>query len=309
MSQVKPAFIIAFIAAATVFAALFLSSSTFGEQFGGNPALKRSEFRFITDVRYAEGAGKYHLMDVLAPGAKLDKPVPVLVFIHGGAWRAGDKARSRKMLQPVVKAGYVGVTVNYRLSGTAKFPAQIEDCKAAVRFVRKHAPEWGGDPDRIGVYGTSAGGHLAALLGVSNGAAELEGSLGETDASSDVQAVCDWFGPADLTTFHGEAPRSVEMVSQLLGGDPKDKPDAARLASPVTYVDKSDPPFLIIHGDNDPTVPVGQSRALYEKLAAAKVDAELVIVPGGGHGDFRGCTPDFDGLMEKMIEFFDTRLK
>jgi acetyl esterase/lipase len=240
-------------------------------------------------------------------------PRPLLIWIHGGAWMGGSKDGAPQPALQLLRRGYAVASINYRLSQHAPFPAQINDCKAAVRFLRANAPKYDLDPDHFGVWGGSAGGHLVALLGTSGDVKELEGEGSNPGVSSRVQAVCDFFGPADLltmaeqsgpdSTIQHDSPSSPE--SRLLGGPILESKQAARLASPVTYVTKDDPPFLIVHGDKDNVVPVGQSKELHEALLKAGVDSTLLVIPGAGHG--RGIlTPETDRV---VTTFFDKHLK
>jgi len=264
--------------------------------------------RFIRNIVYAKAGDRPLLMDALVPPAA-DKPRPMVVFIHGGGWRAGDKSSGKLYLEALGAAGFVAFSIDYRLTQEAEFPAQIHDCKAAIRFVRKHAKEFGGNPGEIGVIGASAGGHLAALLGTSGGVPRLEGSEGETGVSSTVQAVSDWYGPADFTQIQDLPESTASMVTALLGGMPSKVPTTAADASPVTFVDAKDPPFQIIHGTEDPTVPFSQSIELRDVLAHQGVPVELIQVPGGGHANFEGTTPDTEELLSRMVEFFKLNLK
>jgi acetyl esterase/lipase len=230
--------------------------------------------------------------------------LPVVVWIHGGAWRVGSKEGGGPA-RPLVTKGYAVASINYRLSQHAVFPAQIEDCKAAIRWLRANAKKYNLDPDRIGVTGSSAGGHLVAMLGTSGGVVALEGHLGDhRDVSSRVACVVDQYGPTDLLSMGGfhDAPDSPE--AKLLGGPVQEKKEEARNASPISYVTPDDPPFLIIHGTADPTVPFGQSENLLSALKKAKVEAYLVPVTGGGHGGF--ATPE---VPERMRLFFDKQLR
>lgn len=215
-------------------------------------------------------------------------PGPLLVWIHGGAWRAGSK--STMPLGFLVARGYAAASVDYRLSPVARFPAQVHDIKAAIRFLRRRASEFGYDARRIGILGSSAGGHLAALVGVTNGHAELEGEIGDDlEISSDVQAIVDLYGPTNFHTIlaqstpHGLSVR-VPAFKLLLGGLPEDHPDLARLASPVEHVGRGDPPLLILHGDQDPQVPINQSHELDGAYQSAKLDVCFEVVHGAGHG-------------------------
>ncbi|WP_197167916.1 alpha/beta hydrolase [Neorhodopirellula pilleata] len=213
---------------------------------------------------------------------------PTIVWVHGGAWRAGSK--SDVPVLHWLERGFAIASVDYRLSTEAKFPAQVHDIKAAIRYLRGHASELNLDPNRFVIAGSSAGGHLAALVGVSGGVEELEGSIGDhVSESSDVQAIVSFYGASNLqsilsqSTEHGLRVR-VPALQLLLGGQPDEVPELAKLASPVAHVDISDPPLWLIHGDADPQMPPQQSeelRAAYEKLS---LPVELDVVAGGKHG-------------------------
>lgn len=247
------------------------------------------------DVAYAGTKNTQQRLNLLLPKTpKDDKPLPVIVYVHGGAWLGGDRAGGHgKLARYVADGEYAGVSVGYRLTNEAIWPAQIHDCKAAIRWIRANARKYNLDPDRIGVVGESAGGHLAAMLGTSGGNKDVEGDLGEhKDQSSRVSCVVDHFGPADLLAMQDgggkmdhDGPNSPE--GKLVGGRVKEKKEVARAASPVTYVAKDNPPFLIIHGNKDPLVPFDQSERLSAALKKAKVDCYFVTVDGGGHGGFR----------------------
>ena len=272
-------------------------------------ALATTEVKLLRDVTYATADNLPLKLDVYRLDPPPAKPAPAVIFIHGGGWSGGDKSDHQAMLGVVARAGYVVFSINYRLSQQALFPAQIHDCKAAVRWVRANAQTYGADARRIGVFGTSAGGHLAALLGTSGGVGELEGSLGNELQSSRVAAVCDWFGPADLRSSARLTGDAAKIVTQLLGGQPAENPHLAELASPVCFIDQSDPPFLIIHGRSDPLVPYAQSTELRDVLEAAGVPVELITVPGGKHGNFAATKPSVEELTKRMIAFFDKQLK
>ncbi len=245
----------------------------------------------IRDIPYADNDNRRQALDLYLPKQPTDgKPLPVIVWIHGGAWLAGDRASGFGQLRAFVHSGdYAGVSVGYRLTDEASWPAQIYDCKAAIRWIRGNAKKYNLDPDRIGVWGSSAGGHLVAMLGTSGGVESLEGKLGSfTDQSSRVTCVVDFFGPAELLTM-GDAPSSLDHnaarspESQLVGGTLQETKEVARDASPVTYVSKDDPPFLIVHGDKDMTVPYNQSVRFNELLKEANVDTTLITIAGARH--------------------------
>jgi len=264
------------------------------------------------DVVYASVGDRELHMDLAWPTEPAKLPMPVIVHIHGGAFKSGTHHGPQNFV--AASRGYFTANIEYRLSGEAIFPAQIHDCKAAIRYLRAHAAEYGLDPDRIGVWGSSAGGCLAALVGTSAGVAELEGAEGNTEYSSAVQAVVDLFGPSDIgtmgegwSTMNHTAPDSPESL--LLGGPVLENLDKARAASPLTYVDKTDPPFLIIHGDRDPTVPYSQSEKFHSALQAAGVESTFITVRGGGHGFNESCDPPGSRVNAMVLEFFDRKLR
>jgi len=264
------------------------------------------------DIVYATVGGRDLLLDLYRP-EKAAKPLPVILWVHGGGWRKGSK-NSINRVGGILSRGYALVSVDYRLSGEAIFPAQIEDCKAAVRWVRANAHRYGLDPDRIGAWGSSAGGHLVALLGTTGDVKQFDAHGANLDQSSRVQAVCDWFGPTDflrMNDFPGgmdhDGPDSPESL--VIGGPIQENKDKVARANPITYVTSDDPPFLIMHGDNDQSVPYNQSELLYDALKKAGVEVTLYRVKGGGHG-FRDATEDSStDLFEMAARFFDKHLK
>ena len=265
----------------------------------------------LRDIEYVPGGGRSRSLDVYLP-EKADAPLPLIVWIHGGGWSAGSKDGNQALR--LMDAGFATASINYRLSQEAIFPAQIEDCKAAIRFLRAHAKDYNIDPNRIGVWGSSAGGHLVALVGTSGDVKELEGRDGDLSVSSRVQAVCDWYGPTDLgkmgeqsgpeSKMDHNAPNSPE--SRLLGGPVQDKLDVVKVANPITYVSKDDPAFLIMHGDRDPLVPLAQSRMLDAALKAVGVESTLYVVEGCGHG---GQGFDKPEAVQMIRDFFVKHLK
>lgn len=197
---------------------------------------------------------------------------PLIVWVHGGAWRRGS--RSNMPLIDLVKSGFTMASVDYRLSPVGKFPAQVHDCKAPIRFLRGSAAKFGTDAERIGVAGSSAGGHLAALIGVTSNHKALAGNIGDyDDQSSAVHAIVDYYGPTNFMTIlkqsapHGLSVR-VPALELLLGGGPEKETELARLASPIFHVDRTDPPLLSIHGDQDPQVPINQSHELHGEASS-----------------------------------------
>ena len=262
----------------------------------------------VRDLEYANVGGKPLRLDLYLP-EKSPGPLPLIVWIHGGAWSAGSKNGTPAL--PQTARGYAVASIDYRLSQEAIFPAQIHDCKAAIRWLRAHAKEYNINPDRIGVWGSSAGGHLVALLGTSGDVKELEGTEGNLDQSSRAQAVCDWFGPTDFlqmaahslpdSKIEHDAANSPE--SRLVGGALQENKEKVARANPITYVSKDDPPFLIMHGDKDNLVPHHQSELLRDALKKAGVDVTFKTVEGAGHG-FGGPQ-----VMKMVEEFFDKHLK
>jgi acetyl esterase/lipase len=279
------------------------------------PALPPHVVR-VADVRYGDGPGRSNLLDLYLPD-HADHARPLIIWIHGGGWSMGDKQAC--YAAPMVAHGFIAASLNYRLSGQAIYPAQIQDCKGAIRFLRAHAGQYHIDPNKIGVWGASAGGHLVALLGTSGGCAELEGTVGgNLDQSSRVQAVCDWYGPTDLTRFAEQAQAAgiikttpgPALIVQLFGGSMLEKKDLVRLSNPIDFISNKSsaplPPFLIMHGDKDKLVPVAQSEMLRDTLKAAGASATLQVIPGAGHGGSGFINP---AVMNTVRTFFESNLK
>ena len=246
------------------------------------------------DLAYAATDNPRQKLDLFLPEKRAtDKPLPLVAFIHGGGWRNGDKGSGLRRVAAFVESGeFVGASIGYRLSGEAIWPAQIHDCKAAIRWLRAHAKEFGFDPDRIAVMGSSAGGHLVAMLGTSGDVKKLEGNLGQHKAiSSRVNCVVDEFGPTNFLTmndFPGKMDHLAEdsPESKLLGQQITKVPELVREASPITYVTKDDPPILILHGTKDPLVPYQQSVVFAEALRKVGVTVTLQKIENGEHGGF-----------------------
>lgn len=267
------------------------------------------------DVKYVPDGDAAQALDVFYPETPADKPLPLLVWIHGGGWAAGSKSGMPYMSQ--LPRGYVAASIEYRFSQKAKFPAQIQDCQAAIRFLRANAKKYSIDPARIGVGGASAGGHLSALVGTSGGKKAFPPIGGNEEQSDRVQAVCDIFGPTDFWTVVKQAneDQNVKNIfkwnqgdpySNLIGaklGEDKDKCDAV---SPVHYVSKDNPPFLILHGDRDTLVPYAQSVELSDRLAKEGVEVTLQKLPGAGHGGPAFALP---AVLKLTVAFFDKHLK
>lgn len=260
-------------------------------------------WRDLAYVANEQNRHERHKLDLYLPEKGTN--LPLIVWVHGGAWMGGSKERSPAL--SMLKDGFAVASINYRLSQHAQFPAQLEDCKAAIRWLRAHAPRYGIDPERFGVWGSSAGGHLVALLGTTSDTKEFD--TGENlNISSKVQVVCDFFGPSDFlqigkmpSDLNHDAPDSPE--GKLLGGAIHENKEKAEKANPITYISPSDPPFLIMHGDKDRTVPINQSELLHEALKKAGLNSTFEVVEGAGHG-FGGRE-----IQDKVRKFFAAQLK
>jgi acetyl esterase/lipase len=242
--------------------------------------------RIVLDISYARVGDRILRLDLHVPARKPRSPL--ILWVHGGAWRSGSK--KDMPLRKLVEDGYAVASVDYRLSPDAKFPAQAHDHKAAIRFLRAHGVEFRVSSKNIVIAGDSAGAHLAALVGVSNGNQALEGTVGDDlTTSSDVQGIISFYGAANLTTIlnqstpHGLSVR-VPALDLLLGDQPNAVPELARLASPVFHVDRHDPPLLLLHGDQDPQMPINQSHELSGAYEKAGAPVQFIVVHGAAHG-------------------------
>ncbi|MFM8335627.1 MAG: alpha/beta hydrolase fold domain-containing protein [Opitutaceae bacterium] len=239
------------------------------------------------DVEYARVGDSVLKLDLHLP-AKAGAPAPLIVWVHGGAWSRGSK--NENPLAPLVAQGWAVASVDYRLTPVAPFPANVHDIKAAVRFLRARRDEYGLATERVAIAGASAGAHLAALVGVSNGHPELEGEVGaHRDQSSAIQAVVSFYGAANLETILSQSTPfglgvRIPALQLLLRGQPEEKPALARLASPVAHVDAGDPPLLLLHGDQDPQMPVAQSLELLGAYERAGLKVRFVPLHGSKHG-------------------------
>ena len=278
---------------------LLFTSSCFAQLTGG---------KTHRDLVYVEGGHERNKLDLYLP-EKADGPLPLLIWVHGGGWQNGSKDGCPPLRAGYLDRGYAVASINYRLSGHAVFPAQIEDCKAAIRWLRAHSADFGLDPERFGVWGSSAGGHLVALIGTSGEVKEFDVGA-NLDQSSRVQAVCDYFGPTDFTAFvttpgYGSHASDASPEAKLLGGTVMQNQDKAARVNPITYVSKDDPPFLIVHGDQDPTVPINQSELLFASLKETAVSAHFHTIHGAGHGGPGFASQD---ITDMVSSFFDQRL-
>jgi len=254
----------------------------------------------LTEVAYCT-ADPAQKMDVYFPDS--GGPWPALVYVHGGSWMRGDKTEAMMFAANMTSQGYLVVSINYRLYPPARFPAMIQDVKCAVRSLRAHAGEYNLDPDRIGAFGVSAGGHLVALLGTSEPSDGWD--VGEyLDQSSRVQAVIAMAGVMDLSRYFPNA--DIEAMKRVGFGE-----DNVAQASPITHVTPDDPPFLLIHGDRDELVPYEQSQLMYDRLLQLNVPAQLVIVKNARHSFTapEGTTPTFVEINEIILDFLTKYLK
>ena len=271
------------------------------------PATVPSDIRSQINIPYVENGSRSQVLNLYLPEQPSEKPLPVVIWIHGGAWMAGNQASPPVLY--LISKGFAVASIQHRFSSDATWPAQAYDCKAAVRFLRANAAKYNFDPDRFAVGGDSSGGHLAVFVGTTGDVKEMEGALGNNTVSSRVQAVVDWFGPTDFTLMAQQSgPRSViqhdapnSPESHLLGGPVQEKRDAARSANPLTYIDKNDPPFLIMHGDNDQVVPSGQSVILAKALIDAGVEVTMKTIPGAGHEDPQFRNAESQRLIEEFL--------
>jgi acetyl esterase/lipase len=260
------------------------------------------------NVTYCSIGGSDLKMDLYLPSG-IEAPAPTVIFVHGGGWTQGSKEGvPADVLDLLRRAGFIVVSLDYRLAPKYKWPAQIEDVKCAVRSLRAHAAQDLVDPSRIGAWGGSAGGHLVSLLGVTDRSAGFD--VGPyLEQSSRVQAVVDWFGPSDLHDLFMD-PNMSYLGPEVFDAQPGDE-QVLDQASPVTYLTPDDPPFLIMQGDHDQTVPLSQSQELYDRLTAAGVPASLQIVKNAGHGFVPvggPIQPDQEEIAGQVLAFFKKTL-
>lgn len=296
--------LLASIASCVVFS---MATEATGQQSGKTASMQQRDVTLIEDLVYADADGRPLRLDLRLPNQVQDPPL--VVWIHGGGWRGGSKARPP--IRRITEHGYALASIEYRFTDTAIFPAQIHDCKAAVRWLRGNATKYGYDANQIAVAGSSAGGHLALLMGTSAGVETLEGTLGDhLDQSSSVQCVIDYYGPSDFVLREKTQPdRALTTKSgsfALLGGLRDGKPDNTlkKLASPAMHVSADDPPLLIFQGTDDKTVLMDQSERMRDAYSEAGLAVELIVVPDAGHGGavfFAG--PNFDRFVETLRQY------
>lgn len=290
-----------FLAFLTLVAFLLHTSSSIGAE----------KPRIELDIPYAKvphsnGKDEKELkLDLAIPEGK--GPFPLVVVVHGGAWRMGNKKDVRSWISLLAEQGFVAASVSYRLAPDYVFPAQIEDVKTAVRFLRSQKAKYKINPDKVGALGFSAGGHLVALLGLTDAKAGFEGKL-YPEESSEVQCVVDFFGPIDLTEFGKDDSAQRSMLAPFIGAKYSEKPELHLKASVTPYIHKKAPPFLIIHGDKDWIVPVSQSQNFAKKLKEEGVEVEYLEIRGGGHG-WDGIPQESFKSTKATLEFLTKHLK
>ena len=271
----------------------------------------RAEVEIENNIVYGKGGAEELKLDMARPDGA--GPFPAFVLIHGGGWSGGNRASFHGLAIEAAKRGYVAMTISYRLTqpdtttklGKVPFPAQINDCKCAVRWLRANADKYHVDKNRIAVGGGSAGGHLSLLVGLTDASHKLEGDGGHADQSSRVQAIVNIFGPTDMAELWKTSRDARPFVKGLIG-EPDSSSAAYKAASPVTYISEDDPPVLTLHGDKDTLVPPSQAKLLDAKMKAAKAKHELLIIEGAGHG-FAGEAQKKSN--EAMWNFLDKQLK
>jgi acetyl esterase/lipase len=260
------------------------------------------------NIHYNNDTLSKHMLDIYLPAGAKGK-VPLVILIHGGGWLSNDKYADigymKKTVSEIISHGFAVASVDYRFSTQSVFPAQIQDCNRAISFLYDNAGKYGFDTDNFAVMGFSAGGHLASLVGLSKNNEVSTFFMPETNRSFCFKAVVDYYGPAELILFPGRNDEK-SPESLLIGATPLSRPDLARAASPVTYVDKNDPPFLIIHGEKDELVSPDQSRLLSAWLKVMGVENELILVKDAPH---YGVMFDSDEVRKKVIDFLMMKLK
>ena len=259
---------------------------------------------FEPDVVYGKG-GEVDLKLNIGRPREAAGPLPCIVLIHGGGWAAGNKNQHNEQVHDFVRKGYISATIHYRFAPKYVFPAQIEDVKCAIRYLRANADKYGIDKSRIGAVGFSAGAHLSMMLGAMDREDGLEGEGGNPEQSSKVNAVVAFFGPTDFSTDDWPK-QTLPILQGFLGGAKAERPDVYRRASPITYVNAGDAPMLLIQGTKDVLVPWSQATAMGEALTRSGVYGRVDLILGAGHG-WGGA--EFKRTADETVAFFDQFLK
>jgi acetyl esterase/lipase len=282
--------------------AVFLTVCSVAPAFAAEPP---ADVAFEKDVVYGKGGGADLVLDISRPKDATNQLLPCVAVIHGGGWSAGNKTQHDDVTWNFARKGYVCATVGYRLAPAHRFPAQVNDVKCAVRYLRANASKYGLDPQRIGAVGFSAGAHLSMMLGTMDKDDGLEGDGGWPDQSSKVQAVVSYFGPTDLAASDiPDASRGI--VKNFIGGTPVEKPREYRQASPLTYVSPGDAPMLLFQGTKDPLVPHTQAVEMIEAMTRYNVPGRVELLIGASHG---WGDPELTRTINETYAFFDERLK
>ncbi|MEM7143889.1 MAG: alpha/beta hydrolase [Verrucomicrobiota bacterium] len=284
-----------------------------GQGAGGNaaktviPPEVEASLEAHEGLTYARYGDREMQLDLYRPKDAAGEALPAIVCIHGGGWWKGDRRSHGNLAKALAARGYVAVTISYRLSGEKRFPAAIEDCKAAVRWLRANTEAYGIDPDKIGAIGLSAGGHLTALLATSGGVEELEGGGGNAEERSDIQAAVPMGAQTHLMSARNkERSAEAEIWQQFLGGSQAEEPERYRLASPMAHLDAEDAPMLLLTGENDD--PSTHGEEIRAKMDALGVASGFKAIDGAPHG-FIGRQEWFDVCIEEAGAFFDEHLK
>ena len=264
----------------------------------------------IKNIPYANDTLKKHLLDIYLPPVKKNK-YPLIIWIHGGAWMLNDKYADMGYMGNTIKAfidsGFAVASIDYRYSTTARFPAQIQDCNQAVAFLYDHTAQYKLDKNKLALIGFSAGGYLASLLALSNNNNADSFYHNSLKPEFKIKLVLDFYGPAEFLTLKGHnSPDPRNPITLLLGSKADDSPALAKIASPVTYIDKNDPPFLIVQGEKDQSVNPDQSVLLHSSLTSAGVDNELIVVPGAPH---YGSMFDAEFIRKRVFFFLDKYMR
>lgn len=258
-----------------------------------------------TGIEYTNPDGQPLLLNLARPRTGTG-PFPAVLCIHGGGFRAGKRESYDDLCVKLTERGYVAATITYRLAPAHRFPAAVHDTKAAVRWLRAHSEQYSINPDRIGVTGGSAGGHLAQFLGVTAGVPQFEGTGGNPDQSSSVTCVVNVYGPSDFTRSYGHSVDAHEVLPLWFGGNLETARNLHVQGSPLYWVTPNSAPTLCIHGTEDKYVAHEQAVWLTDRLKASAVEAELLTLEGAGHG-FKGT--DSEKAQQALFEYFDRYLK
>ncbi|MFC1558004.1 alpha/beta hydrolase fold domain-containing protein [candidate division KSB1 bacterium] len=284
---------------------VFFQSAQAQQNLWRVPGKLPENVQMLPNLVYGQGGGRDLFLDLYLPKDGTP-PYPVTIFIHGGGWKNGNKEMYRKHSYYLASRGIACVSISYRLSGEAKFPAAVHDSKCAVRWMRANSVKYNINPYKIAVAGGSAGGHLVGLVGTTGGIKEFEGSGGYGEFSSKPNLVISFFGVFDFTRVadQNKYNNAAGVVAEFLGGTYDEIPETYKLASPITYVDRTDPPFLLFHSTGDIVVPYEQSVEFKKVLDEAGVPAEISITVGSKHG-YVHSSPHYEATLAQMEEFIN----